>query len=196
MKKPTRMKTFAAALAAAVLLLAQAACSNTNTISRDDLYSFYHPDLVQYVASKGDFPVLVIASPFGAGSDGALLASMHLPGYYQPAPFSATTAKARDDGHLVLVFNPIRASTGHAACSEPAGQTASGSAAGTAKTLRLQAAFCYDRDVVSVAYLEMPRPSGINDPAFGDGMSQLLAALLPIRGRSESDCGDPAGVNC
>jgi hypothetical protein len=201
MKKPARLKSVARGLAA-LLSLTLAACTNTNTISGDDHYAFYHPDLVQYVASRGDFPVLIIGSPFGAGSDNDLLAAMQLPGYYPPTPFRTTTAKARDDGHLVLIFNPIRASTGHAACDTPAAQSAANSATpengatGATTTLRVQAAFCYDRDVVSVAYLEMPRPGGFKDLAFRDAMAQLMAALLPIRGNTQSDCSDPAGVNC
>lgn len=195
MTKSTRMMTFAGNLIAAVLLFALGACTTGTTISSDDLYSFYSPDLVQYVASRGDFPVLVIANPFGAGADGDLIGAMRLPGYYPPTPFTATTAQSRDDGHLVLVFNPIRASTGHAACIAPDTQAAP-AAAGAAGALRLMGVFCYDNDVVSEAFLEMPRPAGLHDPAFRVAMAQLMTTMLPSRGRSESDCVDPTGANC
>ncbi|MBL6954506.1 MAG: hypothetical protein ISR50_17845 [Alphaproteobacteria bacterium] len=194
MTRPIRMQAFIGGLAVALLLLTQGAC--TNTITGDNRYAFYHPDLVRYVAAQGDFPVLIIANPFGAGLDGALLATMQLPGFYAPAAFKATTAEARKDGHLVLIFNPIRTSTGDAACSAPLAQTASAAPAGAANNLRLQAAFCYGRDAVSVAYLEMPRPRGFNDPAFGEAMSQLLAVLLPSQIPDQGGCSDPAGLNC
>ncbi|MDA1100145.1 MAG: hypothetical protein O2967_14300 [Proteobacteria bacterium] len=174
------------------MLLSQVAC--TATITGEDQYAFYDPDLVQYVASRGDFPVLVIANPFGAGSDEALLAGMHLPGFYPPAPFKATTAQAREDGHLVLVFNPIHAATGHGICTAPATQTAP--AAGAANTLRLHATFCYGRDVVSEAVLEMPRPTGLDGPGLGVALSQLLSALLPFRNRDHGDCGSTSGGFC
>jgi len=192
--RPIRMRAFIGGLATALLLLTQGAC--TNTITGDNRFAFYHPGLVRYVASQGDFPVLIIANPFGAGSDGALLAAMQLPGYYPPAPFTATTVEARKDGHLVLIFNPIRTATGEAACSAPLAQTASAAPAGAANSLRLQAAFCYGRDAVSVAYLEMPRPRGFNDPAFGEAISQLLAVLLPSQNPYQGDCGDPAALKC
>ena len=43
------------------------------TIYSDDLHGFYEADLVLYVASKGNFPTVVVASPFGSGTDRALL---------------------------------------------------------------------------------------------------------------------------
>jgi len=96
------------------------------TISKDDQYPFYEPDLVQYVASKGSFPVVVVANPFGAGKDGALLAGLELPSYYPPTPFIATTPQNRDDGHIVLVFAPITAANGYDTCRTPASQTITG----------------------------------------------------------------------
>ena len=57
------------------------------TITRDDQYPFYGAGLVQFVASKGMFPAVVIANPFGAGAARGLLANIKLPGGYPPIPF-------------------------------------------------------------------------------------------------------------
>ena len=94
------------------------------TITRDDHYPFYSDNLVQYVASKGTFPALVIANPFGAGADRDLLTNLEMPGGYTPTPFSRTTPTARDDGHLVLIFNPVQSSNGHPACAPPSSHAA------------------------------------------------------------------------
>ncbi|MBT5191389.1 MAG: hypothetical protein HOM07_03510, partial [Rhodospirillaceae bacterium] len=65
-------KTLIGSLVVSFLLVVQ--CANGATITRDDHYPFYTPGLVQYVAAKGVFPAVVVANPFGAGADGALLA--------------------------------------------------------------------------------------------------------------------------
>lgn len=195
MTKFTCMKAFAGGVVAALLLLTQGAC--TSTITKENRYSFYDPDLVQYVAAQGDFPVLVIANPFGAGTDDELLAVMQMPGFFPPTPFAATTDEARKDGHLVLVFNPIRASTGYGICTEPATQTTPASArTGAADRMRLHATFCYGDEVVSEAILEMPRPTGLADPAFDVAMSQLMNSVLSSQGPDQSVCADPTSASC
>ena len=140
------------------------------TITRDDHYPFYGAGLVQYVASKGMFPAVVIAHPFGAGADKFLLANIKLPGNYPPIPLSQTAPTARDDGHLVLIFNPVQSSNGYAACASPSSPAAL-SKPRSASPLRLQMAFCYDNQVVSKAYMEMQRPSEPGDRAFHHAMA-------------------------
>lgn len=181
------------ALTGALSLLVLGACATV--ITHDHRHSFYEPDLVRYVAAQGSFPVVVIANPFGPGADDALLATMHLPGFYQPTPLSKTTPKARDDGHLILVFNPMRTSDGHGACTDPASQAAA-TAPDAAGVLRIQAAFCYDQEVVSEALMETPRPAALDDPAFGDAMAQLLNTLLPNERPDGGDCITPGNINC
>jgi hypothetical protein len=180
MIKSLSLKTFVGACTAAMLCLSQSV--GAATIYSDDVGGFYEPSLVRYVASQGSFPAVIIANPFGADTNDALLATLELPGYYPPASFKATTAKARDDGHLVFVFNPVRASNGDTACAAPAKQSAS-ETVGSANVLRLLAAFCYDDEMASEAIMEMRRPNGINDKAFDQAMSELMVVLLPINSR-------------
>ncbi len=180
MTKSLSLKSFVGVCMAAMLCLSQSV--GAATIYSDDVGGFYEPSLVQYVTSKGSFPTVVIANPFGANADDALLATLEMPGYYQSVSFTATTAKARDDGHLVLVFNPVRASNGNTACAAPAKQSAS-EAVGGANVLRLLAAFCYDDEMASEAIMEMPRPAGVNDQAFDQAMEELMAVLLPTTSR-------------
>ena len=111
------MKTFAGTFIAALLVATFTA--NGATISRDDHSPFYSPGLVQYVAANGDFPVVIIANPFGAGSNATLLAVVELPGNFLPTALSSITAKARNDGHLVMIFNPRPSSSGDRACRSP-----------------------------------------------------------------------------
>ncbi|MBT7288238.1 MAG: hypothetical protein HN834_22550 [Rhodospirillaceae bacterium] len=176
-----------------LVYLAVASCAQAATISKDDQYPFYNPSLVNYVASKGTFPVVVVANPFGTAKDDAFLANLSLPGYYPPTPFTATTARTRDDGHLVLIFAPITAANGHDACRSPISQTNAGPGkhgqANNGQTLRLQAAFCYDRDVVSEAFMEMPEPRNMDDQAFAMAMDQLLDVLLPNQSPHIGACG-------
>lgn len=186
------MKTFAGTFIAAFLFATFTA--NGATISRDHHSPFYNPGLVQYVAANGDFPAVIIANPFGAGSNATLLAVVELPGNFLPTALSSITAKARDDGHLVMIFNPRPSSSGDRACSEPTRKLVS-PAAGSESNLRLQIAFCYDDEMVSEAYMVMPRPSGPGDQAFSLAMAQLLAVLLPLESPSRGDCGQSAG-NC
>jgi hypothetical protein len=163
------------------------------TIYSDDLHGFYEADLVLYVTLKGNFPTVVVASPFGSGTDRALLAKLHLPGCFPSTPLTLTTQQARNDGYLVLIFNPIWASNGHDACAAPASQAAAGSD-GTGK-MRLQAAFCYGDEVISEAIMEMPQPSDVADRGFDQAMGQLLAVLLPSDNRNQGDCG-PSSTVC
>ena len=166
------------------------------TISKDDQYPFYEPDLVQYVASKGSFPVVVVANPFGAGKDGALLAGLELPSYYPPTPFIATTPQNSDDGHIVLVFAPITAANGYDTCRTPASQTITGQKGDTTnKTLRLQAAFCYDDEMVSEAFMEMPKPKGPHDQRLTLAIDQFLDILLPSQSPNIGTCS-AGGGNC
>lgn len=176
MKNSTNAKSLVGAVTASLLFLTQSV--GAATIYSDDLSGFYEPELVNYVAAQGSFPAVVIANPFGPRADDALLASLELPGFFPPTKLRATTVAARDDGHLVLVFNPVRTSNGNTACAAPAKQNASGTV-GAPGTLRLQAAFCYDDEVVSEAIMEMPRPTGLNDRAFDQAMAQLMEVLLP-----------------
>lgn len=192
MKSPVNLKAFIGGLAASALLMTQVA--SAATIHSDELHGFYEATLVQYVTSKGNFPTVVVANPFGSGSNGALLAKLRLPGFFPPTSLTPTTAKARDDGHLVLIFNPIRASNGHAACVAPASQAAAGSH--ETGTLRLQAAFCYDDEVVSEAIMEMPRPTGVGDQRLDRAMGELMAVLLPTDNRNRGDCGGITGMFC
>ncbi|MBC8241112.1 MAG: hypothetical protein H8E30_11645 [Alphaproteobacteria bacterium] len=195
MTRSIRIGAFAGNIVVAITLFAMGACTNSATISRDYQYSFYDRDLVQYVASKESFPVLVVANAFGAGADDALLAGLKLPGYYPPTPFTATTAQARNDGHLILVFDPIGASSGQATCDAPETQTMPAKS-GAANTVSLLAAFCYGREAVSVAYMEIPRPAGPADQAFRADMAQLLAVLLPSQRQDDGGCAQIAGVFC
>ena len=180
MTKSLSLKTFVGACTAALLCLSQSA--GAATIYSDDVGGFYEPSLVRYVVSKGSFPTVVIANPFGASTNDALLATLELLGDYPSVPLTATTAKARDDGHLVLVFNPVRASNGDTACAAPASQSAS-TPIGDANVLRLLAAFCYDSEMASEAIMEMPRPNGINDRTFDRAMDELMTVLLPTNSR-------------
>jgi len=190
------MKSLIGSLIAACLFVAQAAPSAQGaTITRDDHYPFYGPGLVQYVAAKGTFPAVVIANPFGAGRDGALLSALELPGYLPPTALSPTSARDRDDGHLVLIFDPVSSSSGHAACAAPDQQSVSGGGGGT-ETLRLQIAFCYDDEVVSEAFMEMPRPRGPGDPDFNQAMAQLLYVLLPPQNPNRGACQNQIAGNC
>ncbi|HJM90349.1 MAG: hypothetical protein QGG19_19045 [Alphaproteobacteria bacterium] len=180
MTKSLSLKISIGACTFAMLCLGQSV--GAATIYSDDLGGFYEPSLVQYVASKGSFPTVVIANPFGAETNDALLANMSLPANYPSVPLTATTTKARDDGHLVLIFNPVPTSNGDTACAAPASQSASGTAGG-ADVLRLLAAFCYDDEMASEAIMEMPRPSGIDDQSLDQAMAELMDALLPINSR-------------
>ena len=165
------------------------------TITRDDHYPYYGAGLVQYVASKGTFPALVIANPFGVGADKDLLTNLEMLGGYPPTPFSRTTPTARDDGHLVLIFNPVQSSNGPSACASPSSQAVH-SKSRPASPLRLQIAFCYDNEVVSEAYMEMQQPSELGDRAFHHAMAQMLNILLPIENPNRGDCGNPTTGNC
>jgi len=185
------LKVFISALAATAVLMMQGA--SAATIYSDHLHGFYEANLVLYVASKGNFPTVVVASPFGSGTDRALLARLHLPGNFPSTPLTLTTQQARNDGHLVLIFNPVRPSNGHDACAAPASQAAAGSD-GTGK-MRLQAAFCYGDEVVSEAIMEMPQPSDVASRSFDQAMGQLLAVLLPSDKPNQGDC-DPSSTVC
>lgn len=174
------MKTLIGCVAAAILLVVQSA--NAATITRDELHPFYDPDLVRYVAANGSIPAVIIANPFSAGQNQALLTTLPMPGYLPPTTLLPTTARDRDDGHLVLIFDPVTASNGQAACAAPDRQTTAtnaGPKAGNANVLRLQIAFCYDAEVVSEAFMEMRRLKALGDRNFSIAMAQLLSVLLP-----------------
>lgn len=191
------MKMLIGGIAAAILLVPQSV--NAATITRDELHPFYDPDLVRHVAANGSIPAVIIANPFGAGQDQALLTKLPMPGYLPPTTLLPTTARDRDNGHLVLIFDPVITSNGHAACTAPDRQTAppnAGPNAGNSNILRLQIAFCYDAEVVSEAFMEMPRPKAPGDREFALAMAQLLSILLPAQNQRSAKCPSPMSGSC
>ena len=183
------MKTLIGCVTAAILFVVQIA--NATTITRDELHPFHDPDLVRYVAAIGSIPAVIIANPFGAGQDQALLTTLPMPAYLPPTTLLPTTARDRNDGHLALIFEPVTASNGHAACATPNRQTTAtnaGPKAGIANILRLQIAFCYDREVVSEAFMEMRQPKALGDRDFSIAMAQLLSVLLPSQNTRSAKC--------
>lgn len=175
------------AIAAALAMPALA-----GTVSRDDQYPFYGPGLVNYVASRGPVPAVIINNPFGSeAGKAALISELRLPGYFSQAPVAAVEADKRRDGHLVFVFDPAKNfPNSRAVCDSPQ-QFAS---ARKDSTLRLQAVFCYNSDPVSEAYLETPRPKAPSDPGFRQSMAQLMSSLLPSRVPDGEQCGN--APNC
>ena len=168
------------------LLASLAAASQAGTITRDDVFPFYGPNLVNYVAGQGSFPAVIINNPFPDDADGSALSSeLHLPGFFAQAPVTAVASAVRKDGHLVLVFDPATNYPGsRAICADP-DQFAT---ARRDATLRLQAVFCYNQDPVSEAYLETPRPQGPHDAGFRQSLGQLMNVLLPSRTPDGEQC--------
>jgi len=165
-------------------------------ITNDEIHGFYDPSLVHHIVSKGPLPTIVIGNPFGPETDFSLLKNITLPGYYPTTALSRITAKERDDGHLIMIFYPINSLSGLAACLSPPQQNTISGSNSFKKNLRLLIAFCYDKEVVSEAYIEMKRPSKPTDKDFKKAIAQLFSVLLPIQKPFLGGCQDFGRGNC
>ena len=166
------------------------------TITNDQIHGFYDPSLVQYVVSKGSLPVVVIANPFGPDKDFYLLNNIALPGYYPTTVLSRILAEERDDGHLIMIFNPITSASGINTCLSPPNKTTTSGSNSLKENLHLLIAFCYDKEIVSEAYLEIKHPSTPTDLDFKKAMTQLFNVLLPIEKLFLGSCQDVDRGNC
>lgn len=175
-----------------LLAMALAAPVLAGTVTRDDQHPFYGPGLVNYVASRGPVPAVVINNPFGGDAgNAALVSELQLPGFFTQSSLVPVKPAERNDGHLVFVFDPAKTYPGgRAVCQAPE----KFSEARKDGTLRLQAAFCYNNDIVSEAYLETPRPRDQSDPGFRQSMAQLMNSLLPSQVSDGEQC--PTAPNC
>ena len=111
------MTTKQMAALAALLPFLLTSTAMADVITKQDLHPAYTPEFVQLAASSGHFPVVLVNDPL---ADKALLKELSLPGYYQRAPLTETTAANAKGGHLVLAFRAPAASDGAKACQDPA----------------------------------------------------------------------------
>lgn len=173
-------------LAAALATFAMVATASAETITSDFLHPSYDPQHVQYAASKGQFPVVVIDSPVPVD---AMLQTLSLPGSYPQSPLTAVSPQSHRGGYLVLAFHAPRTSNGHQACADPAALATGGSG-----SLRLQAAFCSGTAVLSEAIMTAPAPASADDPAFASAMARLFSQVLSTKSpNDDGSCGRP---NC
>ena len=174
-----------AALAGITAGLLPSGPAGANTITRHDLYPAYSPQMVQYLASKGEVPVVLVGNGYGAD----LLSRLQMPGYYPQARFVATDIARRRGGYLVLIFDPKSVPGGGAACDSP-NDVATGT---SGLEMNVQAAFCQSGEVMSDAVLTLDRPSGAGDPALTGGLNQLLSVMLEPRDPNQGDpCKGPS----
>jgi hypothetical protein len=144
------------------------------SISRVSYYPFYNPDRVSEMASTGQVPVTVIGSPFQTND---LIAQLSLPGFYPSARMVATPIAVNKGPHLVLAFDIYGSTDGTAVCRAPEKV----SQRPTGGQMNIQAAFCFNDEVVSEAMMVTQRTSDAADPAFKLAMSRLLEELLTSR---------------
>ena len=185
---PARPRLRILTVAMLVTGLCAACIAGVARITRVTYYPFYEPQLVQQQSANGEFPVLVVGNPF---PDDGFLAQLSLPGFFPPARFVPVAMHQRRRGYLVFAFDPPRgAIDGKTACADPARLQA----VERRDDLRLQAAFCFDKAPVTEAVLAVARPAAPTDPAFLNGMSQLMNELLPSRSPNRSDRRRRGGI--
>lgn len=171
----TSMLTLAAVFAATT--------AQSETITHEFHYPSYDPQYVQYAASKGSFPVVLVDSPI-AGDE--LVGSLALPGSYPQVPLTEVSEAERKGQYLVLAFHSPINIGGDKLCVDPS--TAASNAPGGA--LRVQAAFCSGDEVLSEAVMTTERPSGTADKGFNGAMARLLNRVLSTRSpNDDGSCG-------
>lgn len=162
---------------AAAGLLAVSGCgpNGPSLVSGEEMSAFYSPEVVNYAAKGGIFPTAVYGNPFGPDADDALLEGMTIPPGFSPAVLTAIPkGEARNDGHLVLIFDPARLPGGRAACRAPERVALQPDGV----RLKVQGAFCYDDEMASEAVLDVVRPTRPDDREFREALDLLLAVIL------------------
>jgi len=159
-------------------------CAQSGNIARDFQNPGYDPQLVQFMASSGEVPLVMVNNPF---PDEEMAAQLSLPSFYPQAPFVPTPPAERQYAHIVLLFDSDISIDGLKACRDPEGGPPGSSTAGK---LSVQAAFCYGSDEISEARMNVARPNDPGDPAFRTAMAQLMNRLMPTISPNAGGCAD------
>ena len=159
-------------LAAAAVLVA-ACAGNANRLTYTDHTNFYSPHLVRYVSQKGYFPVTIHGEPFGADGSRQITENLTLPGSYEPVPFRK--AGKEDIGRLVLFMDGKGIINGRRLCE--ANEAIPTDLSGGEK-IRVQAAFCYQDEMVSETVLTAVRPNSADDPKFQRSLTEMTEVLF------------------
>jgi hypothetical protein len=165
--------------------IALAGCAGPIPITTPTQVGSYNPGMLSYVASRGGMPVEVHGNPFGGPQQAfeRKVADTLTTAHRGPS-FPVTPGKAEGQQgayRLVMVFNG--STSGYRICSNPSGQTSSGS------NVTVAAAFCHnDKWITTVG--GRTTASGFDDPAFGRLMQQVAASLLPARSPDQDGGND------
>ena len=134
------------------------------------------PEIFRYAAIDRDFLTVIHGNP-SAGSkaafDARVIAATHGNARGLPTNFTTTpSASARDGYRMVMVFSGDRYMSAKAAC----GDLDSTAIKPISGRVEIQAAFCYDDDVLSQVHVAYPQGA----PALEDAVTQVVLSLFPL----------------
>lgn len=160
-----------------MLALLVSACIGAGTTTTNVYYDKVGiPDIFRYAAVDRDFLTEIHGNPGPASKaafDASVIAATHGNARGRPTNFTTTpSANARDGYRLVMVFSGDRYVGARAAC-DGVQDTDLKPISGR---VEIQAAFCYESDVLSQVHVAYPQGSDTLD----DAVSQVILALFPL----------------
>ncbi len=161
-----------------LLAFGLAACSGTTIVRPAYVSGSYHPDVVNYAASRGGMHLVVIGNPFGEPQDKlerAVADSMVDSHFGQSFPFvTHPPVDFTSPYRVIVLFDPPRNANPKNLCLQPYTPTAT-----QPGEVRLMAVFCN-------AGYEMTSTAGYvggvassDDPAFRKLLGQISVLLFP-----------------
>lgn len=169
------MKLFDMARLTALSLLV-GACVGATTTTNVYYDKIGVPSIFRYAALERDFLTEIHGNPSTASKaafDARVIAATHGNARGLPTNFTTTpSANARDGYRMVMVFSGDRYMGGKAVC----GGLDSTTLKPISGRVEIQAAFCYNDDVLSQVHVAYPQ----GESALEDAVTQVVLALFPL----------------
>jgi hypothetical protein len=171
-----------------VLVLGLAACSGT-VVRPAYISGSYHPDMVNYAASRGGMRLEVIGNPFDeprAKLERAVAEAMTDSHFGQHMPFiTEVPADFTSPYRVVILFDPPRNANPKKLCQQAYAPVAS-----QPGRVRLMAVFCDAANEVTSTGGSVGDVGSSGDPGFRKLLAQVSLLLFPPNDDMDRDNGD------
>lgn len=171
--------------------LLAAACTSEVRLTQQEISPSYRPGEFAYAGADRDMRVIVVGNPFGGEQEAfewAVTIKMQGNHWGPRTNFTATPdASARNSYRIVMLFDPPVDMAPARLCRDDPSTLPS---INNPDTTTLFAAFCRERRSLTEIKGSVPRPSGPEDPVFGDLVAEVTNGLFPPDRSHDDSRGD------
>ncbi|MBE9553044.1 MAG: hypothetical protein IMF05_06250 [Proteobacteria bacterium] len=173
------------------------ACGGNVRLTQHEISPVYKASEFAYAGAGRDLRVVVAGNPFSgdhAEFEHAVTGYMQGNHWGQATNFTTTPGEsARENYHVVMLFNPPKTFPGMKLCREkPADLPSEARDDGVV----LFAAFCRRNESLTEIKGDIGAASGPADPNFGDLVAAVTQGLFPPRHRFDDDHGCRRKIRC